>query len=247
MTPELRDYDYASTPRTKTRGRIYTSTEYPPHQRIPLHSEMSYSTHWPRWLWFFCHRPATCGGATPLADIREVYRTIDAGVRRRFAERKVLYVRNYGTGLDLDWQQAFNTEDPQTVEAYCDKLGLDFEWKSDGVLKTWQICQGVAEHPLTGEEVWFNQAHLFHVSALAPEVREALLDAVDEEDLPRNAYYGDGTPIEEAALDEVRCAFETSSVEFAWQSSDVLLVDNMLVAHGRAQFTGPRTVLVAMA
>ena len=247
VTPELLDYDYASTPRTRRFGRVYTSTEYPAHQRIPLHNEMSYGAHWPSRLWFYCEQPAEEGGATPLADSREVYRRLDRSIVSRFEERKVLYVRNYGTGLDLDWQQAFDTEDPKNVEVYCRQESIAFEWKADGVLKTWQVCQATVDHPVSRARAWFNQAHLFHVSALEPEIRDVLLEVVAEKDLPRNAYYGDGSPIEGGALEEIRGVYEELRVEFAWLAGDVLLLDNVLVAHGRSPFRGSRSVLVAMA
>src|SRR5688572_3591927 len=34
-------YMHRSSPRTQLKGNIYTSTEYPPEQVIPFHSEMS--------------------------------------------------------------------------------------------------------------------------------------------------------------------------------------------------------------
>jgi len=36
-------------------------------------------------------------------------------------------------------------------------------------------------------------------------------------------------------------------VAFPWQPQDVMLLDNMLTAHGRAPFKGSRRILVAMA
>jgi alpha-ketoglutarate-dependent taurine dioxygenase len=36
-------------------------------------------------------------------------------------------------------------------------------------------------------------------------------------------------------------------VELPWRQGDILLIDNMLTAHARNPFTGPRKVVVAMA
>jgi alpha-ketoglutarate-dependent taurine dioxygenase len=190
---------------------------------------------------------ASEGGATPLADSREVYRRIAPALRERFARKRVMYVRNYGNGLDLPWQEVFATSDRRAVESFCRRAGISWEWKDDGELRTRQVCQAVAVHPQTGATVWFNQAHLFHVSNLEPSVREGLLAVFEADELPRNAFYGDGTPIEPSALAEVREVYRELALEFAWQAGDVLLLDNMLVAHGRAPFRGARKVLVAMA
>ncbi|MGK3988242.1 TauD/TfdA family dioxygenase [Sorangium sp. So ce136] len=247
VTPELLDYTFGSTPRSHVQDRIYTSTEYPAHQHIPLHNEQSYTLDWPLKIWFHCAQAAPEGGSTPLADSREVYRRIPPRIRERFAAKKVMYVRNYGNGLDLPWQKVFGTSDRAEVERFCRTAGIECSWKADGELRTRQVCQAVATHPRTGEHVWFNQAHLFHVSNLEPAAREALLSIFAEQDLPRNALYGDGSPIEGAALDEIRDVYRQLAVEFAWREGDVLLADNMLVAHGRAPYRGPRKVLVAMA
>jgi len=243
----LLSYDYASTPRSQVSEGVYTSTEYPPHQAIPLHNEQSYSRAWPMKIWFHCVLSARSGGETPIADSREIYRRMDPGLRRRFEERGVMYVRNFGNGLDLPWTRVFNTERRELVEDFCREQGIEVEWKEDGELRTRQVCQSVARHPSTGEPVWFNQAHLFHPSALAPEVLEALLDAVGEEELPRTARFGDGSPIEDSVLDEIRGVLSELQIVFPWQSGDVLLLDNMLMAHARLPFEGPRKVVVAMA
>ena len=240
-------YTNRSTPRTDIGGNIYTATEYPANQIIPLHNENSYQSSWPLKIYFFCVTAPQQGGATPIANSRKVFERIPPRIREEFANRGVMYVRNYGDGLDLSWQQVFQTTDRSQVEAFCRREGLEFEWKDENHLRTRQICQAIGSHPETGELVWFNQAHLFHVSSLAPDIREYLLAEVKETELPRHAYHGDGTPIETLSLTDIRAAYKKETVTFAWEQGDILLLDNMLTAHGREPFVGAREILVGMA
>ncbi len=241
----LLSYEFGSTPRSNVGGGIYTSTEYPAHQAIALHNEQAYTREWPMKIWFHCVTAAPDGGETPIADSRAIYRRMPDHILRRF-EPGVRYVRNYGD-VDVPWQQVFNTDSRAEVEAYCLRNGIEYKWTADGGLRTEQLCQAVARHPVTQEMVWFNQAHLFHASNLPPEVREALVALVGEAHLPRDARFADGSPIPDALLDEVRAVLDAESVFFPWEPGDVLMLDNMLVAHGRAPFKGPRKVVVAMA
>lgn len=243
----LLSYEFGSTPRSNVAKGIYTSTEYPAHQTIPLHSEQAYTLSWPMKIWFYCVTSAQSGGETPIADNRRIYNTVNPSIRERFSRHGLMYVRNYGGGLDVAWQKVFNTDDRSVVENYCRQNTIEFEWKEDGELRTRQRCQAVAQHPRTHDWIWFNQAHLFHVSNLQPEVRETLLDIAGEENLPRNVYYGDGSPIEDAVLEEIRYVLGQCKVVFPWQSGDVLMLDNMLASHAREPFSGERKVVVAMA
>jgi alpha-ketoglutarate-dependent taurine dioxygenase len=197
-------------------------------------------------IFFFCQRPATRGGETPIADCRKVFERIDPKVRQRFIEKGWMLVRNFGHGLSLSWQSVFQTEERSAVETYCREAGIETEWRGDR-LRTKQVRQAVARHPVTGEPVWFNHAAFFHVSTLESSTREGLLAGLEEEELPNNTYYGDGSPIETSVLDEIREAYQRETVSFAWQERDLLMLDNMLVAHGRNPYTGPRKILVAMA
>lgn len=242
---ELLSYRNRSTPRSEVRGRVYTSTEYPADQHIELHNENSYTSAWADTIFFHCVKPSETGGETPIADSRKVYARIPEAVRERFERHGVMYVRNYD-GLDLPWQSVFQTEDPREVEARCDASGIEWEWLGGERLRTREVAQATLQHPRSGEWVWFNQAHLFHVSSLQEDVRKALTATVDSADLPRNACFGDGSAIADEDLAAVRAAYAAETVAFPWQAGDILMLDNVLAAHGRRPFTGSRKVVVGM-
>jgi alpha-ketoglutarate-dependent taurine dioxygenase len=247
VSDQLLDYRERAAPRLQVEQHIYTSTEFPADQSIPMHHEMSYSHNWPRKILFFCVQPAQQAGCTPIVDDRRLFPRIDPRIREMFLEKKVMYVRNYGKGLDLSWQEAFQTEDRGAVEAYCRSSHMEFEWRSGDRLRTRAVRQVVATHPQTGDTVWFNHAHMFHLSNLPAAIREALLTEFAEDEVPRNAFFGDGSPIPSPVLDEIRHLYDSSAVTFPWQEGDVLLLDNFLASHGREPFVGPRKILVAMA
>ena len=244
---ELLTYRERSSPRTQISGNIYTSTDYPAGQRIFLHNENSYQQTFPLKIFFFCVTAAQSGGETPIADCRRVLRRISPEIQERFRERGGWkLVRNLGDDVGLSWQTTFQTTDKSEVEQYCRKAGIESEWV-DGRLRTSQVRPVVATHPSTGEVVWFNHATFFHVSTLEPTVQQDLLAQFQEEELPAQTYYGDGSSIEPSVLAQLREAYLQETTMFPWQRGDILMLDNMLVAHGRQPFSGSRKIVVGMA
>lgn len=247
VTDDMIEYRERSSPRSQVGDKVYTSTDYPPDQHIFLHNEHSYSKTFPLKLFFGCVRAAQEGGETPLADTRRVMRHISQKVMERFAEKKWMYVRNFGDGFGLPWQTVFQTTDRAAVEKYCRRAGVEYEWKEGNRLKTRQVRPATATHPRTGETLWFNHITFFHISTLEAGTREALQAEFRDEDLPNNTYYGDGSAIEASVMEELREAYRKEMVVFPWQEGDVIVLDNMMTAHGRKPYAGPREVIFSMA
>jgi alpha-ketoglutarate-dependent taurine dioxygenase len=244
LTDPVDDTREESSPRTPVGGNAFTSTEYPPEYAIQPHNEFSYRLRWPHRLVFCCVTPAEDGGATPLTDCRRVLEGLPPAFVERFERDGVLYVRNFA-GLGISWQDAFGTTSKEDVERYCRESEVECEWTRTG-LRTAQRRPAVIGHPVTGVRTWFNHALIWNVRGTEPpEVRDALLK-VPPELRPTDSLYGDGTPIEEEEIEELRRAYAGSTTRFAWEAGDVLLVDNALTAHGRDAYTGNRRVLVAM-
>lgn len=244
---QLLHYAERTTPRANVSDWLYTSTEFPSDQAIALHNESSYAASWPTKLWFFCAKPAEEGGQTPLADVRKVYERLSPATRERFIEKGWMLVRNFNSGFGLDWQTSFGLSERSEVEAYCRRSLISFEWRGKNCLKTWQSRPAVIRHPETNELSWFNHVAFYHISSMPAALRQSLLSAFAEDELPFNTYYGDGSPIEPQVIFEIRDAYDKQTVQFSWQAGDALLLDNRLVAHGRKPFSGQRKILVAMA
>ncbi|MEG4011367.1 MULTISPECIES: non-ribosomal peptide synthetase [unclassified Microcoleus] len=238
--------EYGDLPREGVSGKVYGSTPYPADKAILFHSESSHLHRWPMKIWFFCVQPAQQGGETPIVDCRKIYQLLDPKLREKFAQKQIMYVRNYTDGLDVSWKDFFQTEDKSVVEEYCRQAGMEFEWKAGNNLRTRKIRPAIAKHPKTKEMVFFNQLPLHHISCLDAATRASLLSVFGEENLPRNVYYGDGTLIEDSVMAEIQAVYAQAAVSFPWQAGDILMLDNMLAAHSRNPFIGSRKIVVAM-
>ncbi|GAA2359964.1 TauD/TfdA family dioxygenase [Dactylosporangium salmoneum] len=237
--------DNGEHPRAQMGGGVYTPVFFPPEERLLWHNENSFNRQAPAKIWFCCARPAASGGETPLVDSRAVYDRLDAGLRDEFAAKGVCYVRNYGTGIGLDWPDVFRTGDRAQVEARCAAEGLRWQWRGDR-LRTEAVRPAVVRHPGSGARSWFNQAQHWHLACLNERTRASLLATFPADELPRTCTFGDGSPIPDAAMAEILRVYQELEVVFPWQAGDVVMLDNFAVAHGRNPFTGPRSLLVAM-
>ncbi|MDY7094265.1 MAG: TauD/TfdA family dioxygenase, partial [Acidobacteriota bacterium] len=233
-------------PHESVSGNVYTPVFYSPAKKLLWHNENSFNYRWPGKIIFCSVQPAASGGETPVADSRQVYQAIDPQIRSRFEELGVLYRRNYGRGMGLEWQEVFQTDDRGVVEDYCRENRLRFHWRDDGGLRTECLRPAVIEHPVTGEKSWFNQAQHWHPACLDDATRESLTFLFVEEDLPRSCTFGDGSPIPDEHMHHILQVYERLEAVQRWGTGDVMLLDNVLCAHARNPYEGDRKLLVAM-
>jgi alpha-ketoglutarate-dependent taurine dioxygenase len=238
--------EYGDLPSSGVAKKIYKSTPYPNDKMILYHNESSHFPRWPMRINFFCVKAAEQGGCTPIVDCRAVARNMDPKILRRFAEKGLMYIRNFSEGLDVNWRDFFHTSDRAVVEKACQEQGMTCEWTHHDSLRVRQAVRAVSKHPKTGEVVFFNQVQLHHIHCLDAETRQSLLNLFKEEDLPRHVYFGDGSPIETEVMQHVGEVYEKTAVRFPWQEGAMITLDNMLTAHARDPFVGERRIIVAM-
>ncbi len=246
---DLLEYVDRTTPRHSEGGksdRVYISTIYPAEHSINPHNEGTYWTQWARKLYFCCLVAPDEGGETPIYDVHHVFNRIDPAIRGRFVHKDWMLVRNYQDGFGLPWQEVFQVETKEQVEKYCTDHAIEYQWLADGHLRTRSKRAAVQKHPMTGDPLWFNHAAFYHHTALDPTTRDALVMEFGIEGLPYNTWYGDDTPIDPDEIDNVRAAYAAEKIKFRWQAGDVLMLDNMYIAHAREPYKGNRRIVVAM-
>lgn len=240
-------YTEGQSPRTRLHGHIYTSTEYPPAEPVPLHHELSYRAAPPALLAFLCAAPPTTGGETPLLDGQAFLAAAPAALLRPFIGQDLLYIKRMhgGFGLGRSWQAHFETEDRAAVAAFVAAEGAEAEWTAEGGLVLRQVRPAIRNHPYTGAPCWHNQATLWHPARLGAR-GDRLRRALGPEGLPTDVRWASGQPIEDTLMHAILEQEQRQATRRPWAAGDLLLLDNHRVAHGRAPFTGPRRLLVGM-
>ncbi len=226
---------------------VYSASKWPANQQMCMHHELSYASKVPSLMLFACLVAPTAKGATPVADGRAVLEALPADLVQRFERAGWLLVRNYNGEIGAPLAEAFGTDDRRAVERYCRARAIRFEWREDGVLRTWQQRSAVVCHPLTGGRCWFNQVAFLSEWTMDPELHEYLVDTCGADGLPFATRFGDGEPIGPDVVQAVNAAYDAHTAREAWQAGDLLLVDNIRTAHGREPFEGPREVVVGLA
>ncbi len=253
------NYVGGASQRSGIAGRVMETTNAPKHWPFQMHQEMAYLPRYPRMIAFYCNVAPPAGGETLVAD----FRLLEHRLPRRFWDevktRGVRYARNFRAPGEIDpvrakmhntWTAAFQTEDAASAEAACRGVGLEPRWESDGSLTALFTAPGFTHHSLTGQTVWFN-----HIASQTQNLRNkgaeqwALYNlhyGAGDKPRPYFTTYGDGGEVDPEDVEDLQLTIEAITQSLRWEQGDILLIDNVLTAHGRAPFDGVRDIQVAL-
>ena len=251
--------------RSEVSDRVYDTVQSRAStSRIGMHQEMSYLPVFPKQIAFFCHVPATTHGETLIADIRRLERLISPRLFDEIKDKGIRYVRSTrapGTRIDAPeehqdylglyfqpWSEAYGSSDRDEVERKVEAAGQDFEWLPDGGLTTSYASPGFVTHPLTGTSEWFNSITISHGNFLSADLPPDVYARAFSTGAPKpfDVLFGDGTPLPEDDVLDLCRILNSLAVAPRWRAGDLMLLDNILTAHGGNAWTGPRDILVSM-
>jgi len=239
-------YMFRSSPRHLVSDKVYVSTTYPENRTINMHSESSYSFAWGRRIFFCCIKAPLENGETPIADNRRVLRRLSGTLVSKFEKLGVLYQRNLSTEIGMSWEEVFQTSDAEVVKKVCAQNNIQYKFHSaDNLILKWRK-PAIYFHPSTKEKIWFNHAFFFNRFSLLEEMGMPSDDTSLDDFLPSETFFGDGSKISYFEYSEIKNAYESEKAVFPWQEGDVLMLDNMLAAHGRNPYKGDRQIVVSI-
>lgn len=238
------------SPRSAVHGTLYTATDAPPNLGIVQHHELSYHPFTPRYISFYCATPPPEGGATPITDGRRFGRTIAAAAPGDFAaleQRGVRFVRNYNQANTKGWREAWGTTDRDELEGMLAGVGCEWEWLADEWLQTRHRLPAIRRDPASDARILFSCIHLWHRSYVA---RMNAANGVELPDDPAKqpyaTFFGDGAPIPEELIALMHETYRAQAVAIPYRQNDFMIVNNLLVTHGREPYVPPRAVFVTM-
>ena len=248
LEPESIDYRGGIGPRNMVAPEVYNSTELPPKHSLAQHHEMSYNAYWPMQILFFCEEPPEQGGATTICDAGRLYQRMPETMREKFLKLGLKYVRNFTQDMPYRTiQETFGTTDPQFIDEFCQKNGVQTRWQGADRLTLTQFAPAVRQHPSVGTPVFFNTLVLWHYTYWSKLLGSfgGTLSSAAQAEAWQNSLYGDGTPIEDSVVQDILGLYEREEVHIDWHQNDILYFDNMLASHGRRPFAGRRKILAA--
>ncbi|MFE4972096.1 TauD/TfdA family dioxygenase [Kitasatospora sp. NPDC056651] len=232
--------------RDESPGPVYSSASWDDDQTMCMHHELSYAREFPAVLVLGCLTAPEQGGCTAVADSGAVVDALPAAVVDRLETEGWLLTRTYGGTVGLPWTEAFGTSSREEVEQYCREGGIAYEWRGDE-LRTRQRRPALIRHPLTGRRSWFNQIAFLSEWSLDPDVREYLVSVLGPDGLAFNTAWGNGEPFTADLIQVINEAYVRATRREPWQTGDLLVVDNIRMAHNREAFEGDRRILLALA
>ena len=258
-------YPFGISPRKGREEAVFNSTEIPGPFPLSAHTEMSYLPFRPSIIAFHCILAPEIYGETPLFDMRTVFNQLSEKAKHCLQYNKVHYWHRYpktssilSANIQLTWPSIFQTTDKKIVSNTLDEHGFSHHWERNDTLEYLTKTPAIVTHPITQQRCLnllvihpyatykaFRQLHMrqnffMHYGLLISTLLFGILKKP-----ATSATLGEQYKLSFSLAKEISDLSWQHASLFSWQTNDLLLVDNISVAHGRMNVVGPRTITVS--
>lgn len=191
------------------------------HFAVPFHGEMYYKKQRPDILWFYCATPALKDGETTVCDGIEVYNELSNSTQELFFSQRLKYIRSYAADV---WPKIYQTEDLKFVEQVCHDNDMQLQVKPDNSISTEYISSAIQSSRCGNHNVFINN----------------ILPVIEQETKGSNSSlvrFEDNSKIPDDIIKEIKSVTDKLTYLVSWQKSDILMVDNTRLLHGRRSFS----------
>jgi hypothetical protein len=188
--------------------------------------------------------------------MRRITKSLPKAVAEKLDRLGIMSVRNYaGTDADparaslspdfVSWTTSFGTEDKTEAERIIALIGREAHWNANGTLTTVARFPAYTVHPRTGEKIYRNTLHA-EMNPFDGDLSDDLQAMREGHFKLSGNYFGDGSRPSEDEVVALSALVDAATIEWVWRDGDVMILDNLLVGHGRNPFEGERETQVAL-
>lgn len=232
--------------RSTIQGSAWMDTAAGAPCEIPVqfHNEMAYSKKFPKHVAFAMVMQAESDGTTLLADNMRLTELLSSSLKQKLKTLGVQYIRNLNDQSQrgspeffTSWQEAYLTENLEEALKKGNTEESILVRHEDGVrMKHITWCPVFYVHPDHGE-LYFGSLLNRHGSWMDDHPTWNHMPLAER---PYHCVWGDGTEFSESELAEIRDVHEKSTIANRLVPGDLVVVDNLRVAHGRTPYKGKR-------
>lgn len=192
---------------------------------LPLHGELYFQgSAPPELLWFYCASASTSGDQTLICDGQALYQALPAAIQQLFQQEPLVYYRYQS---QANWQRDYQCDRFETVRALLSEQQTEAYLEADGTLET----------RFTSSALRYYQNKWTFINNFLPF---ALRELQQPEATRARVRRRDGSAFETEMILTIAEIARNLSQALSWQESDILMIDNQRVLHGRDSIQDPK-------
>lgn len=251
--------------RSKISNHVFNTTKRSNKNAILGHTEMDYMENRPRFIAFYCAIEPPMHGETPIFNCRAMYRSLNDRTKSVLQNKelqfdRIIYKKPHRSNPKTI-KQTFETDNFEEIEAILKANDATYQWREDSLCikvrqspfvmcpETHEVCVNVLSTPhrhfflkevvhlRNRQSLIYNYCGRLVAFMLGFLQKQKKLVSLQDNQVV-NAQY-DKTIAKDFFYSKWK-----HSVVFKWRQKDVLMLDNMLTAHGRMNVIPPREIQV---